>query len=296
MKKISFLSIIAIIILSMACSLPFLGEDEEPIAPTIETNVEPTQVVEIAPTNTVYVPPTAMPTSNELATQTPESQSTRVPMKIQTEAETESAACPPYGVEEFSSPNDCWPNTLDTIFSVATVSDWNKLFVGVVDDRLEFSTKMAEDIFMYSFYEENQYDEVILRASVSKIEPSTNANGFTLACHVNEDGWYEVRIASNGLFEINQYEQLKKQQGGNPYFKISNGGAPNFKTSEGNENIIEWQCGYNYLRFIVNEKQVWEKTGISNLNSGGGVGVGLASYSGTAPRHIGFEWVEILEP
>lgn len=293
MKKI-FILFVILVISSLACSLPFMdGEEEEAPAPTIEVNVEPTQAENIIPTNTIYSPPTARPTSNETATPTTEVIETEEPEMTPTE---EASACPAYGMEEFSSPNDCWPNTIDDVLSVSTVSDWNKISVQVVDDRLEFLSRMSEDVFLYSFYKDNQYDEVFIRSSVSKIEPSANGNGFTLLCHVNQDGWYEARVASNGIFEINQFDQLKKQQGGNPYFKIASGGAPNFKTSAGNENIIEWQCGFDYLRLLINDKQVWEKDDFSNLNSGGGVGVGLASYSGTMPRHIGFEWVEILEP
>lgn len=295
MKKIYFFSIVVILLLSMACSMPFLDNSEDEPQPTIEIVVETPQLETAVPTETIYSPPTAQPTSNESPTPTETQEQQQAATKIPMEVE-ETSSCPAYGIEEFSSPSDCWPNTVDDVLSVASVSDMNKLSVQVIDNRLEFSSRMAEDVFLYSFYKDNEYDEVIIRSSVSKIEPSVNGNGFTLACHVNQDGWYEVRIASNGLFEVNQYEQLKKQQGGNPYVKIASGGAPNFKTGEGRENIIEWQCGFNYLRFIVNEKLVWEKTDFSNLNSGGGVGVGLASYSGVNPRHIGFEWVEILEP
>ncbi len=294
MKKLIFLFVILTLI-SLACSLPLMNseEEEQPSQPTAEFIFETSPAENIDPTNTVYSPPTARPTSDETVTPTTQIDATNTPESTPTE---EPSACPVYGKEEFSSPNDCWPNTIDDVLSVSSVSDWNKISVKVADDRLEFLTRLSEDIFLYSFYKDNQYDEVVIRSSVSKIEPSANGNGFTLLCHVNQDGWYEARVASNGIFEINQFDQLKKQQGGNPYLKLASGGAPNFKTTSGNENIIEWQCGYDYLRLLVNDKQVWEKDDFSNLNSGGGVGVGLASYSGTMPRHIGFEWVEILEP
>lgn len=295
MKKIYIFSIFVILLLSMACSLPLMDNSDDDPQPTVEIVVETQQLETVVPTETVYSPPTARPTSNETPVPTETQEENQAATNIPLETE-ETSSCPAYGMEEFSSPNDCWPNTVDDVLSVASVSDWNKLSVQVVNDRMEFSTRMAEDVFLYSFYKDNEYDEVIIRSSVSKIDPSVNGNGFTLACHVNQDGWYEVRISSSGIFEVDQYDQLKKQQGANPYIKIASGGVPNFKTGDGRENIIEWQCGYDYLRFIVNEKQVWEKTGFSNLNSGGGVGVGLASYSGVYPRHIGFEWVEILEP
>ena len=67
------------------------------------------------------------------------------------------------------------------------------------------------------FNSQYDYDEVILQASIKKIEPSVNQNGFTLACHVNEYGWYEARIDSGGTYKIFQYDALKANRGENPF-------------------------------------------------------------------------------
>ena len=281
-------------IVSLACSLP-LNRDE-PANTIIEQStliIEPTfEQVIINPSPTYYSPPTARPTTD--ATNTP--QPTQEEQKP-TESPTQTVAkCSPYGLSEFEGPEECWPDSIEEIFSPASISDLKKVSVQIIDGYLEFKSQLTEDIFLYSFYQDNKYDEVIIRAAVSKIEPSANQNGFTLACHVNQDSWYEVRISSSGIFEVYQYDQFKKQSGVNPYINLANGGVANFKTSSGIENIIEWQCGNDYLRFIVNQKQIWEKTNISSLQSGGTIGIGLASYSGVSPRHIGFEWVEIIKP
>lgn len=285
--------IFLLIFLSFACSLPINNKEE--IATTIEPTdliAQPTEALFIDPTPTVYSPPTARPTSDE--TQTP---SPTLAEDLPTETSTEPvSACSPFMLEEFDNAGDCWPDSIDTIFSPVSISNKNKVLVQVKDGRLEFESQLREDVFLYSFYKENEYDVVTLRASVTKIEPSANQNGFTLACHVNRDGWYEVRVESSGTFEVFQYDAFKKQNGENPYVRLANGGASNFKTSAGIENIIEWQCGYDSLTLIINNKQTWAKEKYTSMNSGGGIGVGLASYSGVVPRHIAFEYVEIIEP
>ena len=294
MKKYVVIIIVSMLFLSVACGLPQLTKSVDQEEPTVEVMTEPTQGVIAEPTQTVYSPPTARPTSNE--TPVPSETIEATPQTEQESTQQVESSCPAYGIVEFDSTTDCWPNTLDDVFSPSSISDRNKVNVQIIDSRLEFSSQLREDVFLYSYYKDNEYEEVIVRASITKIEPSANQNGFTLLCHVNQFGWYEARIESSGVFEVFQYDQQKKQSGVNPYVRIANGGVSSFKTGAGRENIIEWQCGYDYLRFIVNDRQIWEKVGFSSLNSGGGIGVGLASYSGALPRHVGFEYVEILEP
>jgi hypothetical protein len=293
MKKPFFFFLILLIILSLACSLPTRNVSDEIVEPSTEALALSTQMETVVPKETAYSPPTARPTSNETSTPSEVLDETVEPTQEATEP---IAACPQYGMEEFDSPTDCWPDTLDEAVSPASISDRNKVSVQVMNSRLEFLSRLTEDVNLYAFYEDNEYDEVIVRASVSKIDPSANQNGFTLVCHVNPDGWYEARVESSGLFEVFQYDALKKQSGANPFIRLGSGGVSIFKTGEGRENIIEWQCGYDYLRLIINGQQIWEKVAFSSLQSGGAVGIGLASYSGALPRHIGFDFVEILAP
>jgi hypothetical protein len=293
MKRPFLILIVLMLLLSFACSLPGREqtEDVEEIA-TISISL-PTQLAVENPTETVYYPPTARPTSAE----TPLPVATQEEAQAPSETPTQPApACPPFGIEEFEESGECWPDSMDKVLSLAAISDRNKVNVQVKDNRLEFESRLQEDINLYSFYQENEYDEVIIRASVTKIEPSKNQNGFTLVCHNNQSGWYEARVDSSGTFEIFQYDAIKKQSGGNPFVRLGNGGVSSYRTGTGRENILEWHCGDNRLALVVNDKQIWQKDNFSNLNSGGGVGIGLASYSNTLPRHIGFDFVEILKP
>ncbi len=292
MKKPFLMLVFLLMILALACKLPNNKDDgAKAIEEKLTSKVAPTAVVVLDPTATVYFPPTAMPTSAEKSTPEP-----TVMEEKPTETATPPASeCPAYGKEEFDEPSECWPDSLDEVFSVTGISNKDKVNVQVKNGRLEFQTQLSEDVYLYSFYKDNEYDQVHLQASVVKIEPGSNQNGFALACHVNKDGWYEARVESSGTFEVNQYDAFKKQKGENPYVRLGNGGAAAFRVGSDRENIIEWQCGEDSLRLIVNGKTTWEKMNIPGLRSGG-VGVGLASYSGKFPRHIGFEYVEIMQP
>lgn len=293
MKKFSLSLIIFLVFVSLSCSLPIskIKDKVEPKAPTKEMAQATTQKVE-NPTQTVYSPPTARPTSVETATPKP-STTPEIPTEVPTET---PQACPQFGKEEFDSPNDCWPHSLDTVLSTTGISNPNKVYVGIRDGRLVFESQLPEDIFLYSIYQNNEYDNVILRAAITKIEPSVNQNGFTFVCHYNKNGWYEARIESSGSFEIYQYDAAKKQKGGNPFISLGSGGAAAYRIGADFENIVEWQCDLNSLTLIVNGKQTWQKKNIATIIGGGAVGVGLASYSGRYPRQIGFEYVEIEKP
>lgn len=293
MKRPFLVLIVLMLLLSLACSIPGKNRSEEVEAEVTVETTSPTQAVAENPTETVYSPPTARPTSAETPVPVATQEKAQEPTLAPTEPE---ASCPSFGKEEFDTPGGCWPDSVDKVFSSASISDINKLNVQVKGGRLEFESRMNEDVFLYSFYPDNEYDEVILKASVTKIEPSKNQNGFALVCHINRFGWYEARVESSGTFEVFQYDAVKKQNGQNPFVRLGSGGASSFRTGTGRENIIEWQCLEDSLTLIVNDKKIWEKVNFTSLNSGGGVGVGLASYSNTFPRHIGFEYVEILEP
>lgn len=293
MKRPFLVLIFLMLLLSLACSIPGKNQPEDIEGEVTVETTSPTQAVAVNPTQTVYSPPTARPTSAETPVPVATQEKTQEPTLSPTEPES---SCPLFGIEEFDTPGGCWPDSVDKVFSSASISDINKINVQVKDSRLEFESQLKEDVFLYSFYPDNEYDEVIVRASVTKIEPSRNQNGFALVCHINRFGWYEARVESSGTFEIFQYDALKKQNGQNPFLRLGSGGASSFRTGTGRENILELQCRNDSLTFIVNDKQIWEKVNFTSLNSGGGVGVGLASYSNTFPRHIGFEYVEILEP
>jgi hypothetical protein len=284
MNKKILIPIFILVLTTLACSLGGSKATSEaptlPPPPTQEPIQQPTEV-QIEPT----LPP---PPTEEIAP-------TEMPTEVPQPTEEPTPVCQPFYLEEFDQPSLCWPSYIEDMITITDITNLKKVSAGVDDGMLKFKFDLPEDIYLYSFNSQYDYDEVILQASIQKIEPSVNQNGFTLACHVNDYGWYEARIESGGTYKIFQYDALKRERDENPYVFITEGGTPAVRIGAGRENIIRWECGAKSLALIINDKEVWFEN-FPNLNSGGYVGIGMASYAHKLPIQIGFDNVEIIQP
>ena len=297
MKK-TFVYLLALFFaLSLACNLSTFQKGTETEIPTgtsnnLSTPEITTQIATELPQATIAVfVPTAQPTLKPTNTATIE-ETTEA-----TEAPTSEPIpeCQKYGIEEFDQPSTCWPSTLEEMKSITSLTTNPNEFAGVQNGMLEFKHMVADEIYLYSFNSANSYDEVTIEATFIKLDPSKNQNGATIACQVNESGWYEVRVESSGSFFVYRYDSDKKQKGVNPYTTITQGGAPGVQSAAGTENSIRWTCKEDTLSLAVNGKEVWDQE-IRGMETGGGIGLGLVSSSGKYPLHIAFELVEISEP
>jgi len=289
MTKKILIPVLILILFSVACNLSSFQSNKEPPNNTesLSTQIVATDLPQ--PTIAVIIP-TKEPTVNQEPTEEPTNEPTEISPTVEP-----TEACPEYGIEEFDSATPCWPSTLAEMKSITALTNSPNEFAGINDGKLEFKHVVADEIYLYAFNTMNQYDEVILEASFTKIDPSSNQNGATLVCHVNESGWYEARIESGGTFGIFQYDASKKSKGENPYQLLGQGGASALKVGANIENTIRWACGENVLTLIINGKEIWSEE-FKDMINGGGVGLGLVSYSGKFPLHIAFERVEIMKP
>ena len=274
MKKQILIPIFLLILLSVACSL---GGSKA-------TEVPATAIVR--PTNTAVNPtlppqPTAVPTEEEAAA-------------VVEPTEDNTPDCLVTGTYQFDEVSPCWPNDPEELYSVTTVSDMRKVFSGIKDGAFEFEVKIPEEMYLYSFNTNNLYPEVILETNVLKIEPSVNKNGFILACHVNEDGWYEARMDSGGYYHVYQYETINKELGKNPYTTLSEGGTPAIQVGQNKVNTMRFECMQDSLTLLINGEEVWYEK--MNVNSGGAIGIGVNTFAGKYPVHIGFDYLTVLTP
>lgn len=289
MTKKALFPLLILIIFSMACNL---SSFQTQTAPTINAVQLSTQILATdlpQPTIAVIIP-TKEPTANQEVTEEPTIEPTEITPTVEP-----TQACPEYGVEEFDTSSPCWPSTLADMKSITALTNSPNEFAGINNGKLEFRHVVADEIYLYSFNSLNQYEEVILETTFVKIEPSSNQNGATLVCHVNDSGWYEVRIESGGTFGVFQYDALKKSKGENPYVIKGQGGTSALKVGANIENTIRWACGEENLTLFINGKEIWTEE-FNDMISGGGVGLGLVSYSGKFPLHIAFERIEIIKP
>jgi hypothetical protein len=295
MKKRFLAPVLLLLFISLACNLSnFQSSTQESTQASLVASPLAMQTLETAlPQATIAV---------LLPSKQPTQEITEAPTAEPTVEETQAApspeptqACAPYGIEEFDSSSPCWPSTLEEMTAITALTNSPNEFAGINNGRLEFKHVVADEVYLYAFNQQNQYDQVIMEATIVKIEPSSNQNGATLACHVNETGWYEVRIESGGTFHVFQYDAAKKAIGGNPYSLRAEGGAPALIVGADAQNVVRWSCAENVLTLTINGKETWTQE-FNDMISGGGIGLGMASYSGKFPLHIAFERLEIIEP
>lgn len=299
MRKALILIIVLLTAFSIACNLStFQTREPEPDAGvTYVPESEPINATEINPATDTPQPTIAviLPTKQPSATATAEP-TLPAPEPTQESSTSEPASnCPAYGVEEFDQETTCWPATLSDMTSITTLTNSGQEFAGINNGTLEFKHVVADEIYLYAFNMQNEYDEVSIKTGFVKIDPSFNQNGATVACHVNESGWYEVRVESSGTFSVYHFDAAEKSKGKNPYVAITQGGVPGIQSAAGSENTILWTCREDSLSLAVNGKDVWTKE-IAGMESGGGIGLGLVSFSGKFPLHIAYQSIEISEP
>ncbi|OJX44768.1 MAG: hypothetical protein BGO78_07105 [Chloroflexi bacterium 44-23] len=309
MKKLFVSFLVLISATSLACNLSALqSKDKSDLSPNTKSSQSATEITQQLVTEmpqatiALFV---ATPKATQELTQAVTEQKT-VEATTETSAETTQAPpaakatpepaseCPKFGVEEFDNASPCWPSSLEEMKSITSLTSSPNEFAGIRNGALEFKHVVSDEVYLYAFNTANTYQEVAIEATFIKIDPSFNQNGATIACQVNDSGWYEVRVESSGSFYIYRYDASIKLKGGNPYIAIAQGGAPGVQSGAGKENTIRWTCKEDSLALAVNGKDIWNQE-VRGMETGGGIGLGLASASGKYPLNIAFEKVEISE-
>ncbi len=223
----------------------------------------PAQPTAVPPTETP-VPPTTAPT--EAPTEVPTEAPTAGP------TDTPEPTGPQPLLEDFDSDTpEGWK-----FFYVAGTERGNHIFTE--DSKLMFELNTKET-YGYSYYENQEYTDVVVSAEVENM--GDNSNGMAVTCRMNDKGWYELRISSDAKLNVFRYDQLKKDKGQNPYVQlipqyILREINPGFKT-----NNITLACVGNEIRIFINETEMVydNKTITDSTYKSGYVGLGAMSFT-----------------
>ncbi len=308
MKKLWWLPVLFLIVSTLACRIN-LGGGEPPQAtvaaaeisplPPVASELPPTAEETALPTLPPLVTPaavetqasaeTALPTLPPLATAT----ATEPPLPTATATATEPA-CPAYYTEEFDGQTDCWDT--QEPFILTSIAEPKKVSIYDGDGRLHFQYKNNQEMYNYVFNANWNYPDVILEANVINLKGSTRQNGIALICHVNKEGWYELRASSDGRYIVYKFDIALKQAGKNPYGSpLAEGATAKISTGYDRVNTLRWECVGNTLTFSANGSQVWHKD-FKEMRTGGAVGVGVTTFKDYFPVLVDFESVSIIEP
>jgi hypothetical protein len=124
--------------------------------------------------------------------------------------------------------------------------------------------------YVYVTYDPYTYPDV--RLDMVANNRGVNTNSVSLICRYSSEGWYEVNVQNDGLYEIDAYITADGR-----YYRIFNGGSNLIKVGKDTNNYT-FVCSGNNLTLGVNGtvvKTVSEKK--YNLRDGQ-VGLGVSAY------------------
>jgi len=165
------------------------------------------------------------------------------------------------------------------------------------NDRLRLQTLPPNDTNFVFLNKQRTFDDVIVQAEVENFGPLDNF--FSLICRANEEGWYELRISSNGYYELLRFDQYEYDEGDRAYTNFLERRVGSSDIVGGlNKNTFALSCVGNVISAFVNgEQQYFEKRPLGiedNAFSEGSIGFGFGGYGKELDGT--FYWVEAVKP
>jgi hypothetical protein len=140
---------------------------------------------------------------------------------------------------------------------------------------------------VYVMYDPYTYTNVQVDARVEN--RGTNNNNINLVCRYSEEGWYEVAIANNGLYDIYAFDGVKGS-----YVRLANGGSNKIKSGK-EVNEYTFICNDRNLILKINGFETNTYTDNQFVFREGQIGIGASSFR-DVPVKVEFDWVKISEP
>jgi len=184
--------------------------------------------------------------------------------------------------------------------------NWGLKIVSGLEDQLLWSQTNGKfrleiqppnDTNFAFFRKDTSYGDVIVQAEVENYGQLDNA--FSLMCRASDAGWYELRISSQGYYELLRYDQYLADEGKNAYtnFIESRIGSTLIKSGL-DKNVFALSCESNQLKVFINGEQVYlDKRPLTiedSTYSNGTIGFGGLSYGKEVD--ITFNYIETLKP
>ena len=184
--------------------------------------------------------------------------------------------------------------------------DWGMQIVSGLEDQLIWSQSNGKfrlevqppnDTNFAFFRKDTSYENVIVQAEVENYGQLDNAT--SLICRASDAGWYELRISSQGYYELLRYDKYLADEGKNAYTNFVEGRIGSTLINSGlDKNVFALSCVDNQLTVFINGEQVYkDKRPLAiedNTYLEGTVGFGVLSYGKEVD--ITFNYFETLKP
>jgi hypothetical protein len=184
--------------------------------------------------------------------------------------------------------------------------NWGMKVVSGLEDQLIWSQTNGKfrleiqppnDTNFAFFRKDASYSDVIVQAEVENYGQLDNA--FSLMCRASDAGWYELRISSQGYYELLRYDQYLAEEGKNAYTNFVESRIGSTLINSGlDKNVFALSCQGNQLKVFINGEQVYyDKRPLTvedNTYNSGTIGFGALSYGKEVD--VTFNYIETLKP
>ena len=163
--------------------------------------------------------------------------------------------------------------------------------------KFRLEVQPTNDTNFAFFRKDTSYENVIVQAEVENYGQLDNAT--SLMCRASDAGWYELRISSQGYYELLRYDKYLADEGKNAYTNFVEGRIGSTLINSGlDKNVFALSCVDNQLTVFINGEQVYkDKRPLAiedNTYLEGTVGFGVLSYGKEVD--ITFNYFETLKP
>ncbi len=212
----------------------------------------------------------------------PEQPQNEEPSPVVTEAPVEQSSAQDFYTEEFDGDISNW-----TYFTSKNDASADDSGVEPGTENGFLVVDLGKWLNVYIMYEPYTYTDVRLDVRVEN--RGTNNNNINLVCRYSDEGWYEVAIANNGLYDLYAFDAVKGS-----YTRLANGGSTKIKAGK-EVNEYTFICNDRNLILQINGFETKTYTDNQYVFREGQIGVGASSFR-DIPVKVEFDWVKISEP
>jgi len=230
------------------------------------------------------------PTSEPVpATEAPQQPApTDEPVQVEETVPTEepTAAAQEFFTEEFDGDIGSW-----SYFNILGSNDTNESALNLETDGeyLVFDIPTKE-LYTYVMYDPYNYQNVAIELRAEN--RGTNNNAISLVCRYSDDGWYEINIQNNGLYNV--LAATYNASGDIVYNFLADGGSNKIKVGK-DTNEYKMICKDRTISLYINGYETRVLDDNKYVLRDGQVGFSVSSFSDPTVK-VDIDWVKISQP
>jgi len=243
-------------------------------------------VVSLACQSVLGAPTPEPPTATEAPPQPPPTQE---PLQLEEPPQTAVPTVPApqeFFTEEFDGEISNW-----SYFNILGSNDTDESGLSLEPDGeylvFDISTK---ELYTYVIYDPYDYTDVAIELRAEN--RGTNNNAISLVCRYSDEGWYEVNVQNNGLYNI--LVATYSDNGDIVYNRLADGGSNKIKVGK-DVNEYKMVCRDRTISLYINSFETRVLDDNKYVLREGQVGFSVSAFSDPTVK-VDVDWVKISQP